>query len=179
MKRIVLSLISLLALVAPHVLAAGLSCDGCRDAELGQSRPVGKPHGGPEEDVVCVYLNMPNQCDSVVVEVDTRKEKGIKVRDYGWGAAAVMAMGNRVPRDRTGVPACRGGERAMVCIPRTILESGVTEVRFIPGNKGTCGRLQPTHVNQLLDAGTVPPNDPVRLGWAAPGSQQAPAKAGE
>lgn len=178
MKRIVL-LFSLIALFAPYALADGLACDGCRDAELGQSRPVGKPHGGPEGDVVCVYLNMPNQCDSVVVEIDTRTEKGIKVRDYGWGAAAVMAMGNRVPRDQSGIPACDGGERAMACIPRAVLESGVTEVRFIPGNKGTCGRLLPAHVRELLRAGTVPSDDPVRLGWAAPGSTQAPAKVGE
>lgn len=167
-----------LLLVAVFMCGAGeafaqASCDGCKDAQEGQKRPIGKATNIPDNDAICLYVTMPDQCDSIVIELDDSRVKAQKIRDYGLGAAVVMAHGS-VPRTAEGVPACRGGERAMVCLPRSRLRADVTEIRLIPGNRGTCHRLTPENIAELLKRRGFPHTEPLRMGWASVGSSDAP-----
>ena len=167
-----LMLVALLACVAGEAFAQA-SCDGCKDAQEGQKRPIGKATNVPDDDAICLYVTMPDQCDSIVVELDDSRGKAQKIRDYGLGAAVVMAHGS-VHRTVAGVPACRGGERAMVCVPKSRLRKDVTEIRLIPGNRGTCHKLTPESITELLRRRGFPHTEPLRMGWASIGSAEAP-----
>jgi hypothetical protein len=160
MLRIVLT--AMFVLFASCAQATG-PCDGCEVAEEAARRSVGKP-GSPESDVVCVYVSMPNQCDSIAIEADGAGFTNKQIRAYPVGAAVAMVSQRQFTRGKDGTPACKGGERAMVCVSRSALQS-VSVLRLIPGNKGTCNEISGADLATLLRVGTVPASDPARLGW--------------
>lgn len=160
MLRIVLIAVSML--FASVAQAVG-PCDGCEVAEEAGKRSVGKP-GTPESDVVCVYVSMPNQCDSIAVEADGAGFTNKQVRAYPVGAAVAMVSQRQFNREKDGTPTCKGGERAMVCVSRSVAQS-VSVLRLIPGNKGTCNEISGADLQTLLRVGTVPASNPARLGW--------------
>lgn len=168
MKKVLGIVVWLMLFACPAVAqqaAATYPCDGCKKAEDIRTLPSGTNAGRPEEGQVCVYISMPDQCDTVLVEVDDAKVTAEEHTFYRVGRAVAEAKAGQIGVDKSGQPVCKGGELAMVCMKRARLKQGVTEVRFIPGNKGTCGILRPAHIAELLKRGTIPPNDPVRLGW--------------
>jgi hypothetical protein len=159
MLRIVLTAVFML--FAPFAQATG-PCDGCEVAEEAGRRSVGKT-GSPESGQVCVYVSMPDQCDSIAVEADGNGYTGKQIRAYPVGAAVAMVSQSQFTRVK-GTPACKGGELAMVCVPREVAKRA-TVLRLIPGNKGTCNEISGADLATLLRVGTVPASDPARLGW--------------
>lgn len=169
------------ALVALLLLSAVVSvraepCDGCNAADEGRHRPVQAQRGGPVSADLCVYIAMPDPCDSVAVtRVDTSEEATV-IRDYGLGAAVNNAQSRPFKLDGKGkqVVKCAGGEKAMVCMPREALGKSTTMIRLIPGNKGSCYELRRPALDELLKGGSWGPDREVHLGWELAGKPTAP-----
>lgn len=137
-------------------------CHGCDIAADARHRVVGKS-GVPESNVACFYISMPDQCNSIEVEADGRGFEHKHVRSYPIGSAVAMVSQSQFTR-ANGVPICRGGEKAMVCVPIS-LRTTVTTLRLIPGNKGTCNEIRGDDLADLWRIRTIPATDPTRLGW--------------
>ncbi len=171
MRRMLLVLSLLTAAVSAHAE----TCDGCTAAGEARHRPVQSQHGGPVSSDVCVYVAMPDPCDSVAVERDDASGKTV-IRDYGLGAAVNNAQSRPFKLDAHGkqIVTCTGGEKAMVCMPREALGKSTTLIRLIPGNKGSCYVLPRPDLDELLKSGSWGPDREVHLGWEHAGKKTAP-----
>ena len=138
------------------------TCPGCDAAADAQGRNVGK-RGVPESNVACVYVSMPDQCDSIEVEADGHGFQHRHVRAFPKGAAVAMVSQRQFTRVN-GVPTCKGNEKAMICVP-TSWRGKITTLRLVPGNGGLCNRITGADLETLWRVRTVPASDPARLGW--------------
>ena len=174
MKRLVTVVLWMLLWMAS--VSAQTSCNGCTMAGEGRNRPVRSQTGGPDRDLVCVYVSMPNPCDSVVVEMVDAAGKATVIEDYGLGAAVNMAQKSPFAIDKDGkqIVNCTGQEKAMVCAHRDRIEASTTYIRLVPGDKGTCQAIRDTQLRELMSRGSWGPERALRLGWSAPGSTHAP-----
>jgi hypothetical protein len=163
-----LAVVFALSLMGVGASQAIEACDGCEIAESAQRRTVGKA-GTPEKNVACFYLSMPDQCDSVAVEADGKGFGHKHIRSYPVGAAVAMVSQAQFARVN-GIPTCKGGEKAMICVPAS-LRTTVTTLRLIPGNKGTCNEIKGEDLARLWRVRTIPPGDPARLGWPSQGDE--------
>lgn len=169
--------ILVLSLLFAVVSARAETCDGCNAADEGRHRPVQSQHGGPVSSDICVYIAMPDPCDSVAVSRIDGSGNATVIRDYGLGAAVNNAQSRPFKLDAHGkqIVRCTGAEKAMVCVPRDELGKSTTLIRLIPGNKGTCYELRRPALDELLKSGSWGPDREVHLGWELKGKPTAPA----
>ena len=175
MKRSMMVVLSMLLSVAGALAQA--PCNGCDVAGKGRERPVQSQTGGPDRSLICVYVSMPNPCDSVAVEAVDVHEKATLIEDYGLGAAVNMAQRSpfAVGKDGKQMVKCTGREQAMVCVHRDRIASGTSYIRLVPGDKGTCNAIRGPQLAELMSRGSWGPDRALRIGWSAVGSKQAPA----